>query len=197
MAIIYIHGVKVRSPNHGHALRKPFTRWLAPKLTICAAAVDYILVYWGDVAARFRWCLASRPKTAILRAGGTEAFAGLGSLREASAHTPLDAVVRILPAAGPVIGRPVAAAPVAPPLASVRRERRADFVADLYLAVHPRLHRGEDPIIENADVAPLADAAAEVALRWDLIVAAEASDGQRAARLVSERNRFDFTVHSD
>jgi hypothetical protein len=75
MSIIYIHGVKVRSPDHGVALGKPFTRWLAPKLAIDATTVEYIPVYWGDVAARFRWCLTSRPKTPILRAGGAGAFA--------------------------------------------------------------------------------------------------------------------------
>jgi hypothetical protein len=187
MSIIYIHGVKVRSPDHGVALGKPFARWLAPKLAIDAATVEYIPVYWGDVAARFRWCLTSRPKTPILRAGGADAFAGLGSLREAGARTPLDAVAPTAPLAGPVLGRPAApAAPVAPPVASVPRERRADFIADLYLAVHPRRKPGEDPIAEDTHVAPLADAAAEVAGQWDAIVASEGSDAMRAARLVSE-----------
>jgi hypothetical protein len=184
MSIIYIHGVKVRSPDHGVALGKPFARWLAPKLATSGASVDYLPVYWGDVAARFRWDLASRPKTAILRAGGADTFAGLGSLREAGARTPLDASP---PApTGPVLGRPVAPAAAAPPLASVPREQRADFVADLYLAVHPRRKRAEDPIVEDAHVAPLADAAAEVAAQWDAIIAAEATDAIRAAQLVME-----------
>jgi len=187
MSIIYIHGVKVRSPDHGVALGKPFARWLAPKLAVGGTAVDYVPIYWGDVAARFRWDLASRPKTAILRAGGADAFAGLGSLREAGARTPLDTAAPAAPAAGPVLGRPVVpSTSAAAPLASVPRERRADFVADLYLAVHPRRERAEDPIAEDAHVAPLADAAAEVAAQWEGIVVAEASDAMRAARLVSE-----------
>jgi hypothetical protein len=187
MSIIYIHGVKVRSPDHGIALGKPCARWLAPKLAIGGGAVDYIPVYWGDVASRFRWDLASRPKTAILRAGGTEAFAGLGSLREAGARTPLDAPAPSTSAVGPVLGRPAAVAAAAPPpLASVPHGRRADFVADLYLAVHPRSNRAEDPIADDARVAPLADAAADVAAEWDAIFATEASDALRAARLVSE-----------
>jgi hypothetical protein len=187
MSIIYIHGVKVRSPDHGIALGKPLARWLAPKLSVGGGAVEYVPVYWGDVAARFRWDLASRPKTAILRAGGADTFAGLGSLREVGTRVLPDAATPAAPAVGPVIGRPVVpAAPAAPPLTTVPRERRGDFVADLYLAVHPRGESGEDPIAEDAHVAPLADAAAEVAAQWDGIVAAEASDAMRAARLVSE-----------
>jgi hypothetical protein len=187
MSIIYIHGVKVRSPEHGIALRKPFFRWLAPKLAVSGAEVEYIPVYWGDVAAKFRWCLASRPKTAILRAGAADDFAGLGSLREASASTPFDKVSSTAPRSGPVLGQPTGPvlAPV-PPLASLPRDRRADFVADLYLAVHPRRKSDEDPIAENPHVAPLADAAADVAARWDAIASGEASDAMLAARLVSE-----------
>ncbi len=190
MSIIYIHGVKVRSADHGIALGKSFARWLAPKLAVGGGAVDYVPVYWGDVAARFRWGLASRPKTEILRAGGADAFAGLGSLREAGARTPLDAVAPATPTTGPVLGRPAStaasASTTAPPLASVPRERRADLIADLYLAVHPRSNRAEDPVAEDAHVAPLAAAADEVAAQWDTIVALEASDAMRAARLVGE-----------
>jgi len=187
MSIIYIHGVKVRSPDHGVALGKPFARWLAPKLAIDSGAVDYIPIYWGDLAARFRWNLASRPKTAILRAGGADAFAGLGSLREAAARTPLDASTPGMPTAGPVIGRPPApASSPAAPLASVPRDRRADFIADLYLTLHPRSKRDEDPIAENPLVAPIANTAAEVAGQWDAIVATEPSEDARAARLLQE-----------
>jgi hypothetical protein len=179
--------VKVRSPDHGVALGKPITRWLAPKLAIGARAVEYVPVYWGDVAARFRWNLASRPKTAILQAGAAGSFAGLGSLREAGARTPLDAVAPGISPRGPVLGRPATPnAPSAPPLTTVPRERRADFIADLYLAVHPRRNRGEDPIAENAQVAPLADAAFEVATQWDVIVAGEANDAMRASVFVRE-----------
>lgn len=188
MSVIYIHGVKVRSPDHGVALGKPIARWLAPKLSIAGATVDYIPVYWGDVAARFRWDLASRPKTAILSAGGADAFAGLGSLREAGVRTPIDAALApASPAPGPVLGQPtVAAQPAAPPLGAVPREKRGDFIADLYLAVHPRKGDAQDPIAEDAHVAPLADAAADVAARWDAILASEPSDAARATRLVAE-----------
>src|SRR4051794_5743067 len=34
MTIIYVHGVKVRSPNHGSELGKSFVRWLGPKLSV-------------------------------------------------------------------------------------------------------------------------------------------------------------------
>src|SRR5262245_32365049 len=174
MTIIYIHGVKVRSPDHGVALGKSFARWLSPKLAVGGVAVDYVPVYWGDVAAHFRWKLASRPRTAILRAGGADVFAGLGSLREAGSRTPLDAAAATAPAVGPGLGRPaVPTAPSTPPLASLARERRADLIADLYLAVHPRASRAQDPIAEDPRVAALAAAAADVADQWETIVNAE------------------------
>ena len=146
MTIIYIHGVKVRSPDHGLQLAKPFRRWLTPKLSVNNAAPGYEPVYWGDVAARFRWDLASRPPTALLHMGGEESFAGLGSLREASTRTPLDDTGRPADDDGPVLRAPTGAAPATttPPLATVPRERRADFLADLYLAVRPRRKAGED-----------------------------------------------------
>jgi hypothetical protein len=187
LSIIYIHGVKVRAPDHGIALGKPFQRWLGAKLAVGGNAVDYQPIYWGDAAARFRWNLESRPKTAILRAGGTDSFAGLGSLREASGRTPLDNPVQPVARSGPVIGTP--AAPVAlavPPLASIPRDKRPDLLADLYLAVQPRDKNNKDPVVQDGRLAALADAAAEVAARWDVIVAAEATDDARAARLVSE-----------
>jgi hypothetical protein len=62
MTIIYIHGVKVRSAEHGVELQKPFRRRLTNKLAVNGAAPGYEPVYWGDVAAKFRWNLESRPK---------------------------------------------------------------------------------------------------------------------------------------
>jgi hypothetical protein len=187
LSIIYIHGVKVRSPDHGIGLAKPFGRWLGPKLAVNGEAVDYQPVYWGDAAGRFRWNLESRPKTALLRAGGAESFAGLGSLREASVRTALDNAGQPSAAHGPVLNRPAAAppAPAAPPLTSIPRDKRADFLADLYLVVHPRGRQSEDPIAEDARLATLADAAAQVAASWDEIIARETTDDARAARLIS------------
>jgi len=185
MTIIYIHGVKVRSPEHGLQLRKSFMRWLGPKLSVNGAEPGYEPVYWGDLATRFRWDLASRPKTALLGMGGEDDFAGLGSLREAGDHSPLDrpAVPTVID--GPVLGAPVE--PVhssAPPLSSIPRERRADFLADLYLVCRPT-RSGEDPVAEDPFVAGLAEAAAQVADQWDAFVAQETNDPARAQKLVS------------
>ena len=192
MSIIYIHGVKVRKPDHGIALGKPFARWLGPKLAVNGEAVDYQPVYWGNAAAKFRWNLRSRPKTAILRAGGVDGFAGLGSLREASGLTPLDSAARPAAVSGPVLSRTpgeLPRAPAAPPLSSVPRDKRADFLADLYLVLQPRDKardkEGDDPIAEDPWLAALADAAAEVAAAWDTIAAREVTDDARAARMVS------------
>ena len=198
MSIIYIHGVKVRDSAHGVALGKSFVRWLGPKLAVGSAAIDYAPVYWGDAAAHFRWKLQSRPKTAILGMGGTDsagrAFQGLGSPREAGVRTPLDNAAAPHSAdTGPVLGRvPTAPAGAPPPaLVSVQRDKRPDFLADLYLALQAQ-RRAEtdakpaaDPIADEARLAGLADAAAAVAANWDRLVATEVTDDARAARLVS------------
>src|SRR3954469_10648255 len=102
MTIIYVHGVKVREPDHGIRLGRSFNRWLGPKIAVNGEAAAYVPVYWGDAGARFRWDLATRPKTALLKAGGTAEFPGLGSLREASTKSPLDRP-RPQPADGAVI----------------------------------------------------------------------------------------------
>jgi hypothetical protein len=188
MSIIYIHGVKVRSPDHGIELEKPFTRWLAPKIAVNGGRVAYDPVYWGNIAADFRWNLGSRPKTALLGMGGAPDFNGLRALREASSATVLD-IVPAAPAtpAGPVIGGPsVAPAPVVPPLSRIAPSDRPDFIADLYLALHPRHNRAEDPLAEDPQVAAIADAAADVAARWDVIMQMHANDRDRAAELLRQ-----------
>jgi hypothetical protein len=185
MTIIYVHGVKVRSPTHGQQLRKSFVRWLGPKLSVNGTESGYEPVYWGDRAAQFRWDLASRPKTALLGQGGADEFAGLGSLRVAGDHSPLDRQAAPEPIDSAVLGAPVqpAETPI-PPLASIPRERRGDFLADLYLVCR-QTRSGEDPVAEDPLVAGLAEAAGQVADRWDTLVAQETNDAARAQKLVS------------
>ena len=186
MTIIYVHGVKVREERHGVELGRSFERWLRPKLSVNDAAPSYEPVYWGDLAATFAWDLASRPRTKLLRMGGQGELAGLGSLRGATADTPLDLAVPAAAPIGPVLGAPTASAPQgAPPLATIPSEARADFVADLYLACAPTKD-GEDPVVDEPTTAGLAVAAQAVADRWDAIAAAEQSDDARASRLVAE-----------
>jgi alpha-beta hydrolase superfamily lysophospholipase len=185
MTIIYVHGVKVRSPEHGRELRKSFARWLGPKLSVNGAEPGYEPIYWGDLAARFRWDLASRPKTALLGMGGADEFAGLGSLRVAGSSSPLDKLAAPTVIDSPVLGAPVRSAETPmPPLASVLRERRGDFVADLYLVCRPT-RSGEDPIAEDPLLAGLAEASAHVADQWDALVAQETNDAARARKLVA------------
>lgn len=185
MTIIYVHGVKVRSEDHGKQLGKSFQRWLGPKLSVNGAPPGYEPVYWGDLAATFRWNLASRPRTVLLGMGGTSDFAGLGSLRAAPDHTAFDQRAVSSPASGAVLGRsaPAVQAPV-PPLSAVPQERRPDFLADLYLACLPS--GGADPIVETPGVAGLAVAASDVAQRWDAILQGEVTEEARARRLVAE-----------
>ncbi|MEA3044772.1 MAG: hypothetical protein QOH47_2610 [Sphingomonadales bacterium] len=183
MSIIYVHGVKVRSKVHGEKLGDSFRRWLGPKLSVNGAPPGYEPVYWGDLAARFRWNLESRPKTKVLGMGASSQFAGLGSLREASARSRLDDAPT--PAAiGPVLDGPaLPTGQSTPQLSTVPRERRADFLADLYLAVRPT-DPGVDPIIEIDELAGLASAASAVADKWDALVAREPNDASRAQRLI-------------
>jgi hypothetical protein len=198
MPVIYIHGVKVRDPAHGMALGDSFRRWLNPKLSVDGNPFVYIPVFWGDAAARFRWNLQSRPKTAILGMGGTASasFAGLGSLREASTTTPLDFVLTpSAQAQSPVLGQPprLHDKPIAPPLSTVPIERRPDFLADLYLTVYSRrIDRASagvlDPIAAESRLAGLAAAAAATATEWDRLVVGEPNDAARAARLMSAVN---------
>jgi hypothetical protein len=184
MTIIYVHGVKVRSPDHGSALAKPFRRWLGPKLMLNGVEAEYEPVYWGDLAARFRWELQSRPRTMLLGMGGAETFAGLGALREARQRSRLDEVPAAPTAGGPVLGRSSAPAPsTAPALSAIPRERRADLLADLYLATHPTTP-GKDPIVDDPSLAAIADAAEAVALQWDAICARGGNEEARAAQLM-------------
>jgi hypothetical protein len=194
VTIIYIHGVKVRSSEHGVELGKSFRHWLGAKLSVNNAEPGYDPVYWGDKAAAFRWKLASRPKTFLLSAGGETGFAGLGSLREAGPRSSLDAR-----ASEPVDRSVLGAAPAAevsatPQLASVPRESRADFLADFFLAARARksdalqrdTRKKDDPIAEEPKLAGLADAAAIVAQKWDDLVSRQPNEHDRAACLVAE-----------
>ena len=185
MTIIYVHGVKVRDPKHGIELGKSFLKWLSPKLSVGGAAPAYEPVYWGDLAATFHWDLASRPRTALLGQGGTDDFAGLGSLRGSSEVTVFDRPANAPIQDGPVLGGPIAAVqrPI-PPLAAIHPDKRADFLADLYLACLPT--EGGDPIVDSPEVAGLAAAAANVAERWDGIAAAEPNDEARARKFLAE-----------
>ena len=184
MTIIYVHGVKVRSANHGQALAKPFRRWLGPKLMVNAAETGYEPVYWGDLASRFRWRLASRPKTKLRGMGGSEEFVGLGSLRTARERSQLDEMPVPPTASGPVLGRTASAATtIVPQLSQIPRDQRSDLLADLYLAIHPT-PSGEDPIADEPAIAAVADAAEAVASRWDEICGRSDNDEARAIQLM-------------
>ncbi|WP_242187220.1 hypothetical protein [Sphingomonas sp. CARO-RG-8B-R24-01] len=188
MTIIYVHGVKVRSAESGKELGKSFQHWLAPKLSVNNALPGYEPVYWGDLAATFRWNLASRPPTPLLGMGGAEAFAGLGSLRGAADATIFDQAPPVQLEAGPVLGGPtIAVAQAVPSLETIPFAKRPDFLADLYLACLPTGKKDEpnDPVIDQPRIAGLAAAAAAVAGHWDAIVASEATEDARARSLVA------------
>jgi hypothetical protein len=179
VAIIYVHGVNVRDPSHGKQLEAPFRRWLAPRLSSQPDSVQYTPVFWGDIAATFRWKLASRPETKLLRQGGDDGVEP-AALRLASWNQYAGAPARprgpVLNDAGGVAGDVMIMPRLIPP------DRRADFLSDLYLAVKcPRI--GQDPLAEVAALGSLADVAQTVAQRWDDLVGKEA-DAVRAASIL-------------
>jgi hypothetical protein len=188
VTIIYIHGVKVRSPEPGVALGKSFLKWLGPKLSRDNQAAEYVPVYWGDVAARFAWNLASRPRTLILKAGSDDVLANTRTLD----------YTRRLPSAAPVgskQGPVIDATPVPTPtvgpaisIAAVARKKRADFLSDLYLAFAPEANV-DDPksigrtfvALDSARLAALPAACAVVADQWDAITSSNPPQQQVSA----------------
>ncbi len=181
MTLIYVHGVKVRSPDHGIGLEASFQRWLAPRM-VPSGKVEYRPVFWGDAAARFRWNLATRPKTKLIKQG-QGGFPPVGGLRS------LDSVVLSSAAVAPVAGGPVlgggaaASTPSTPPLNTLPAKDRPDFLADLYLAAAPAA-RSQDPLAEAPELAAVAVAADEVAGEWEQIIAGSPTDEDRVARLL-------------
>jgi hypothetical protein len=189
MTVIYIHGVNVRDPRHGELLRESFVRWIFPVLASAEVRPDYLPVFWGDAAADFRWDLASRPRTVLLRQGGPGGFTGIGALREAGAPGPLDRPLAQPEGNGPVLGQaPVGFAPTAAHLSDVPVTERPDFLSDFYLAARPRVGAG-DPMVEDPAIAPLAAAASTVASSWDQLICGCETEADRAARLLHALDR--------
>jgi hypothetical protein len=186
MTIIHIHGVTVRDPAHGQGLERPFQRWLGPKLSVNQARPGYDSVFWGDSAASFRWELDSRPRTKLLQQGAASGFRGLGSLRNASRTTPLDTTKLERVSAGPVLGRPAGPQTTAlPPLSTVPRADRGDFLADLYLALRAGTpSQKQDELTSNPLLAALADAAEAAAADWDNVVAQKQTEEDQANQLL-------------
>ncbi len=69
--LIYVHGVKVRDEKQGIELGKPFRRWLNGKLAVNGADTGYEPVYWGNVAAHFRWELDASASLCMRSSGGS------------------------------------------------------------------------------------------------------------------------------
>lgn len=183
MTVVYIHGVKVRDERQGLELGKPFRRWLQPKLAVNGADIGYEPVFWGDKAAKFRWDLKSRPETALLGMGANAPYAGLGSLRSAGNSSPLD-IKKPEAQSGPVLGAaPSGSNESIPPLSSIPRNNRADFLADLFLVIYPK-KSGSDLISDLPEFGSLADAAAAVADEWDAIVAQHSIEESRLRALM-------------
>jgi hypothetical protein len=76
MPIVYVHGVATRAadaskPVASKTVTTLMQRYLSPVISPGReVAVEY--AYWGDVAAKFAWEGASRPRTPLLGQGGSE-----------------------------------------------------------------------------------------------------------------------------
>jgi hypothetical protein len=180
VTIIYVHGVNVRDAEHGILLEQPFKRWLGPAI---GGEVAYQPVYWGDIAAKFRWDLASRPKTELLQqgAGDDPARASRATVRLSAWEKYAERPPR---PAGPVLNAPEdPSAPKSISLAKIPANERADFLSDLFLAIR---YPGqiEDPLAERPRLAALAEAAQDAAAQWDEIVRRTPDSAQAAGQLL-------------
>ncbi|WP_135213177.1 hypothetical protein [Vitreimonas flagellata] len=185
MPLIYIHGVKVRSPKHGLGLEPSFKRWMGNAIAGDPDALTYLPVFWGDLASRFRWELASRPRTQIAQQGGAAASQ---SGRTRTAPFALDKYITAqAPAAsgGPVIGGGGGGPSPSIALAGIKPEDRADLLADLYLAARQAEISASSGAIQEIppeQLAQLPFLAAEIAdNEWD---SAPANDKQRLSHLL-------------
>lgn len=185
MPVIYIHGVNVRDPAFGIALRESVERWIWPAVAPAAGQpLTYLPVFWGDIASDFRWNLASRPRTSILRQGGD---APAIALVRTSPRTLWNARIEAeeMRQSGPLVGGSAELAEHAIlDLTAVAPDRRADLLSDLYLASVEEAGRGLSPE-EEARVAP---AAARVAEDWDGVI------GSDSDRLATMLDRVDAAV---
>jgi hypothetical protein len=178
--VIYIHGVNVRDPAFGIALRESVERWIWPAVAPAAGQpLTYLPVFWGDIASDFRWNLASRPRTSILRQGGD---APAIALVRTSPKTLWNARIEAeeMRQSGPLVG---GAAELAEPaildLSAVAPDRRADMLSDLYVASVEEA----GPALSPEEEARVAPAAARVAEGWDKVIG---SDSDRLATMLHQ-----------
>ncbi|HEY0013323.1 MAG TPA: hypothetical protein VGB79_10800 [Allosphingosinicella sp.] len=142
MPIVYIHGVNTRSRAGVEALAQPFRRWVAPAIRPGdPGSVGYHPVFWGDIAASFRWNLASRPRTQLLSAGAGGAAREIATARSAPRalmRAPLAPAAPVAGGGGVIGGNVIAAGPAAAPRPAaplnVAPGDRPDVLSDLYLA---------------------------------------------------------------
>jgi hypothetical protein len=183
MPLVYIHGVSVRSADHGLGLTKPFTKWLSKAVDGKEDALSYFPVFWGGSAAKFRWKLLSRPRTQILNLGAESFPTGL-------ARTAPHALLRggqlsQQPVAGPVVGAPAQPTGTILNLSAVKVDDRADVLVDLYLAVRQArsVEQNPPPLLTEKQLAELPFVADEIARSWD---AAAGNDKQKLTALLLE-----------
>lgn len=182
MSIVYIHGVKVRSADHGKALRKPFVDALGGHLA--GSQTEYLPVFWGDAAADFRWGLKSRPRTALLGQGGGAALAGLAAARLAP-EALLGAEDQTAAQDGALLGGPaVGQSTDTDRFGNLPAEERPDLLADLYFALRSSPD-ATDPLAETPALAAVPAAAERVALRWNEIIADDRTDADMTRSLMA------------
>jgi hypothetical protein len=93
MPIVYVHGVATRVTTPLPTLTRLMTRYLAETITGTSdVVIEY--AYWGDVAARFAWDGASRPRTPLRGQGGVD---HANELERAIVATELSKVLSGLP----------------------------------------------------------------------------------------------------
>lgn len=71
MPIVYVHGVATRAVLPDPTVVGLMKRYLSDVITP-GRDVEVVYAYWGDVAARFAWNGASRPRAPLLGMGGVD-----------------------------------------------------------------------------------------------------------------------------
>ena len=140
MPIVYVHGVATRDPEKEFTdVRHYLRRFIAPLLSNFPDEVWIEQAYWGDVAVRFAWEGASRPRSLLLGQGTGNAIGTPAeqAILAATMRDSLDRLPSLCPAeprAGLTSGRSGGGAtPLPLRLKDLSSEELSDLFVDILL----------------------------------------------------------------
>jgi hypothetical protein len=92
MPILYVHGVNTRSRDGFMALKPYLERYIAPVISRDPGGVTIDDAYWGEMAAKFAWDGASRPRSRLLGQGAENQLATVDLLASSASSLDLPAM---------------------------------------------------------------------------------------------------------